>query len=289
MIKITNIFPKNKNELDLVKFIGLYQYISSKDIQYFFNDTYYPKRISRLIKNKILRRYKKYLVLAKNGYTYLNLINQETTPLSYQKKYTDRLKFISHLVAMYHKNKYISFTPSFKIKNKTVFTESSRKYIGVLNIFGTNYLTYHISNEHTQKYINSVIYDLQKETHYKNVILLVNNIKRLNLRDFSFGFNSVIICEDNDKTLENLQYIQQINWSKIITEFYNKDVHISEYNFCNYTNNKEKFITTFYYVDTEKINRIDNFLRNNPNKQADIICNEQIVKLLRSRNTNSKF
>ena len=41
------------NEINLVKFIGRYQYISSKDVQYFFDDTYYPKRITKLIKKSL--------------------------------------------------------------------------------------------------------------------------------------------------------------------------------------------------------------------------------------------
>lgn len=286
MIEIKSIFPTNENEKNLVRFIGRYQYISSKDVQYFFNDTYYPKRITKLIKNGIIRRYKKYLVLADDGYNFMKILEQHTVPLVYQKKYADRLKFMSHLSALYNKYEYITFIPSFEIKEKTAFTESSRKYIGILNIFGTNYLTYHISEEHTQKYINSVVYDLQKESKHKNIIILINDIKRLDLRDFAFGFNSVIICEDSDEKLQELKYLHQVNWPKIINELYGNQIHLSEYNFCEYTDNRNKYINTFYLIDTEKINRIDTFLKNNPGKQADIICDESIVRFLRSGNTN---
>ena len=80
----------------------------------------------------------------------MKALGQKTTPLRYEKKYTDRLKFISHLAALYNKDKYIDFIPSIEMKDKSKFTETSRKYIGILKIFGTNYLTYHISKEHTQ-------------------------------------------------------------------------------------------------------------------------------------------
>ena len=286
VIEIKSIFPTNIKEINLVKFIGRYQYISSKDVQYFFDDTYYPKRITKLIKKGIIRRYKKYLVLTDDGYNFMKILGQHTVPLVYQKKYADRLKFMSHLAALYNNNEYITFTPSFEIKDKTASTESSRKYIGILKIFGTNYLTYHISEEHTQKYINSVIYDLQKENKYKNIIVLINDIKRIDLMDFAFGLNSVIICEDNDNKLQELQYLHQVNWPKVVHKLYKDQVHLSEYNFCDYTDNRDKYITNFYFVDTEKINRIDIFLKNNNQKQADIICSESIVKLLRSRNTN---
>ncbi len=280
VIIIKSIFPKNKNEIELVKFIGRFQYLLSTDTKYFFNDTYYPKRITKLIKNNILRRYKKYLVLAENGQYFMKILGQETSQLRYDKKYTDRLKFISHLAALYNKDKKISFIPSFELKDKTVFTESSRKFIGTLNIFGVTYLTYHISDEHTEKYIRAVIFDLQKETIYKNILILIHDINRLNLKDFAFGFNSVVICEDNDKKLEDLKYIHQVNWPKIIQSTYKNTVHLSEFHFCDYTNNSDKYISTFYLLDTEKINRISLFLKSNEEKQADIICPESIVQYL---------
>ena len=282
MIKIKSIFPKNKNEIELVEFIGRYQYLLSNDTKYFFNDTYYPKRITRLVKNGILRRYKKYLVLAKNGKYFLEISNKNPAKLRYQKKYADRLKFMSHLAAQYQKEDYVSFIPSFEIKEKTVFTETARKFIGILTIFGTKYLTYHISEDHTQKYKNSVIYDLQKETTYKNILILVNDISRINLKDFTFGFNSVLVVEDNDEKLQELKYLHQIDWSKSIKRFYKAKVHLSEYNFCDYTDNKDKYITTFSFIDTEKIYRVNMFIKNNEQKKADIICNTNIENHLKN-------
>ena len=168
----------------------------------------------------------------------------------------------------------------FEIKDKTAFTESSRRYIGILKIFGISYLMYHISAEHNKKYINSVYYDLQKETGYKNIIILVNDIHRINLQEFVFGLNSVIICEDNDENLQELKFLQQINWSKVIYKLYGNKVHLSAYNFCDYTDNKNKFISSFNFIDTEKINRIDIFLKNN-SKQVEIICTENIKETLK--------
>ena len=65
------------------------------------------------------------------------------------------------------------------------------------------YITF--QKEHTQKYINSVIYDLQKETKYKNIIVLIDDLKRIEFRNYVFGFNSLIICEDTDEQLEKLK------------------------------------------------------------------------------------
>lgn len=87
--------------------------------------------------------------------------------------------------------------------------------------------------------------------------------------------------------MQELSYLHQVNWPKVIQKLYKNQVHLSEYNFCDYTDNRDKYIINFYLIDTEKINRIDIFLKNNTQKQADIICSQNIVKLLRSRNSNS--
>ena len=282
MIKIKNGFLKNENEIRLVKFIGRYQYLSSKDVKYFFNDTaYYQKRITRLIKNNVLRRYNKYLVLGENGYNFLEMLNENTGRLKYNKNYVERLKFISHIAAVYNNNQYITFYPSFEIKDKTAYTETSRKYIGTINTFGIKYLMYHISSEHSYKYISSIIYDIQKETKYKNIIILINDINRVKISDFSFGLNSVIFLKDDDEGLENLKYLQLINWNKVIFNLYGNRVYLSEYNFCDYTDNKNKYISTFDFIDAEKINRINTFLINNSNKKIEIVSNENIKEILR--------
>ena len=46
----------------------------------------------------------------------MKVLGQNTVPLRYDKKYTDRLKFISHLASIYHKEEYIDFIPSIEIR-----------------------------------------------------------------------------------------------------------------------------------------------------------------------------
>lgn len=214
------------------------------------------------------------------GHDFIKLKGMKSQSLVYQDKYADRLKFMSHLAALYNKDKYISFIPSFEMKDKEVFTETARKYIGILNIFGTKYLTYHISENHSKHYINSVIYDLQKEMKHKNVIVLVDDLSRIKISDFAFGLNSVIICKDSDDELNQLKYLHQINWKEIIEQEYNTKVNLSEYNFCEYVGENQKYFTSFFFIDGEKINRIDTFLRNNKNKKIDVVCNELIINYL---------
>ena len=274
-----NYFPNGDEEISLVKFIAKFQYLAVNDTKYFFTTKkYYRKRITSLVEKKYLRRTNSSLVLDELGVEYAKLFNFEYTPLNRNKKYLPRLLYISNLGAFYHKCKTITYTPSFTMKDKEMFTITARKFIGILDINGIEYLTYHISKEHDNRYATSVIYDIQKERKYKNIIVLVDNLNIINPRDFAFGNNQVLVIEDTEENREKLKYLNSINWSKIIQDYYKNKVYLAEYNFCDYSDYKSKYISTFYFFDTEKINRIKYFLRENKNKNADIICSTELKK-----------
>lgn len=74
---------------------------------------------------------------------------------------------ISRLAAFYHNCTTVKFTPSFAIKDKEMFTITARRFIGIFEINGFDYLTYYISKEHDNKYIMSVVYDIQKKKSIK--------------------------------------------------------------------------------------------------------------------------
>ncbi len=285
-----NYFPNGDEEIALVKFIAKFQYLAVNDTKFFFTTKkYYRKRITGLVEKKYLRRKKLNLVLDELGIEYCKLFNYEYTRLNRNKKYLPRLLYISNLGAFYYNSKTVKYTPSYSMKDKEMFTVTARKYIGILEINGFEYLTYHISKEHDNRYLNSVIYDIQKEKTYKNIIVLVNDIKRIKSNDFAFGNNQVLIVEDNEENREKLKYLHSINWSKVIEKYYNNKVYLSEYNFCDYTDYKSKYVSIFYFFDTEKVNRIKSFLRENKNKNSDIICSSNIEQELRKELPNVKY
>ena len=272
-------FPNGDEEISLLKFISKYQYLDTKDSQYFFStQKYYKKRISNLVAKKYLKRTNSHhLILDKLGIEFAELFNFEYNKLNRNQKYLPRLLYISKLAAYYHKCNTVKFIPSFSLKEKQEFTTTSRKYIGILEIYGIEYLTYHITEEHDNKYIRLIIYDIQKEKRYKNIIILVNDTNRIKIKDFTFGMNQVLIIEDTKENREKLKYLHSIDWYNVIKEQYKRfNIYLSDYNFCEYTDYKNKFINTFYFFDTEKVNRINYFLKENKDKNADILCNSQI-------------
>ena len=268
-----NFFPNGEEEIALIKFVSQYQYLNTNDAKYFFKTVdYYKKRIKHLVDKKFIKRSKSYLILDELGIEYAKLLGFDYNPVNRNAKYKNRLLNLSNIGAFYHNCKTVKFTPSFSIKDKQTFTTTGRRYIGVFDINGIEYLGYQIRSEHDEKYIKSIMYDIQKEIKYKNIIILVNDIKRINFNDFCFGINQVVVLQDSEENREKLKYLNSVNWYKIINEFYKNKAYLSEYNFCDYTDYKNKYISYFYFLDTEKINRIKYFLRENENKNIDIIC-----------------
>ena len=285
-----NHFPNGDEEISLLKFIARYQYLNVNDAKYFFSSKrYYKKRLRNLISKRLLRKNKLDLVLGELGIEYAKLFKCEYNRLNRNVKYRARLLRLSNIGAFYNNCSTVEFTPSFSIKDKKIFTMTARRFIGILDINGIDYLTYQITDKHDSKYISCVIYDIQKEKTYKNFIIFVNNIARININDFAFGMNQVIIVENTEESKEKLKYYNSINWSKVIEKYYKNKVYLSEYKFCDYTNYKDKYVSTFYCIDTEKINRIKHFLRENNNRNIDIICCKEIQQQLKKEIPNANY
>ena len=276
-------FPNGPEEISLLEFISKYQYLDVKDAKYFFNtQKYYKKRISNLVAKRYLKRTKSHhLVLDELGIEFAGLFKFEYNKLNRNVKYLPRLLYISKMSAFYYNCSNVKFIPSFSMKNKEEFTITSRKFIGVLEINGMEYLTYHLTEEHNDKYLRLLIYDLQKEKTHKNIIILTNDENRIKINQFTFGMNQILIVKDTEENREKLKYLHNIDWYSIIKSKYKRnDIYLSEYSFCEYTDYKNRYISTFYFFDTEKINRIKYFLKENKNKNADIFCNYEIKEML---------
>ena len=276
-------FPNGPEEISLLEFISKYQYLDVKDSKYFFNtQKYYKKRISNLVAKRYLKRTKSHhLVLDELGIEFAGLFKFEYNKLNRNVKYLPRLLYISKMAAFYYNCANVKFIPSFSMKNKEEFTITSRKFIGVLEINGMEYLTYHLTEEHNDKYLRLLIYDLQKEKTHKNIIILTNDENRIKINQFTFGMNQILIVKDTEENREKLKYLHNIDWYSIIKSKYKRnDIYLSEYSFCEYTDYKNRYISTFYFFDTEKINRIKSYLKENKNKNADIFCNYEIKEML---------
>ena len=278
---LMNFFPNGEEEINLLKFLARYQYLRIEDAKYFFKSKkYYRTRISSLIKKHYLCKNKSNITLGDAGTEYAKIKGFEYNKINWNTKYKLRLLNVSSIAAFYYYNDIVDFFPSSEVKDAKSFTAKSRKYIGILSIDRFKYLTYYISKEHDQNYIASILWDIQKEKNYRNIIVFVDDIRNINLDDFVFGKHEVLIVENNDSDKLFLQYYNRMHWEWVIEKYYGRKTVLSEYSFCDFTNHKDKFVSFFYFLDTEKINRIKYFIRENKEKKADILCSKELRKKL---------
>ena len=271
---------RNDEDILFLMFLGKYQYAYIKDLKYIFGSSdYYRKRIRRLIQNKIIIRTKNHIILSKKGRDYLKSLDVNCNNVNRNAKYSLRLHFLSSFGAFFYKSKFVKFIPSFDIKDEDHLTLLSRRYIGIIIINGIEYLTYYISKEHTKRYMSSVIYDIQKERLYNNIIVFYETGVEINPLNFTFGHNQVLLIEDTIENKTNLQYIHCIDWYEIIYKYF-KEPFLSSHAFCDYEDLRGKYISYFTFYDTEKVNRINQYLAENKFRKVDILCPKQMYDRL---------
>lgn len=125
-----NYFPSSDEEINLIRFIAKFQYLNISDTKYFFSSKkYYRNRISNLISKKFLKKIKSNVVLDELGIEYAKLFKFEYNKLNRNKKYFSRLLYLSKLGALYNNCNTVTFTPSFSLKDKEIFTTTARRFI----------------------------------------------------------------------------------------------------------------------------------------------------------------
>lgn len=261
-------------------FVKKYKYVKVSDFKYLYaNKQYYQTKIKHLINNNYLRKIKWYIVLGAEGKKYLENLGYKCSRISYEKTYIERQKIISSFAARYYNNKKIKFIPSIDLKDKQIFTITSRRFIGILNIDKTDYLIYYITKKHDDRYVKSVIYDIRKETKLKNVIVFVEDLKKIDINNFVFGLDKLYIIPTTENNIHLLERIHRIDYQKLFFKLYKENVYLSEYAFCDYYTKSRLYIFPLIFIDTEKLSIIKFFLMENKDEKVDILYSKNISLL----------
>lgn len=280
----------NEKDLEILLFVNKYKYVKSSDFKYLYgNIQYYQSKVRFFIKNRYLRKIKWYIVLGSQGRNYLERLGYKCPRISYEKSYVERKKIISSFAARYYNHKNIKFTPSTDLKNKQIFTITSRKYIGTLNVDKIEYLLYYISKNHTNKYIQSVIHDIKKENKYTNITIFVEDINMININDFVFGLDKLYIIPYIKENIQFFEKINRIDYKTLFLKTYKQPVFLSEYEFCDYYTKSGIFIFLLPFIDTEKLSTIKYFLLENKNRTVDILYSKNISLLSIGRIKNANY
>lgn len=270
----------NEYDIEILLFVNKYKFVKVSDFKYLYPYKYYYKfKVKTLVENNYLRKIKWYVVLGFEGKKYLESLGYNYSKISYEKTFVERQKIISSFAARYYKNENVKFIPSMDLKDKQIFTITSRRFIGILNIDKTDYLTYYITKEHDNRYVQSVIYDIRKEHKYKNVIVFVEDLNKIDINNFIFGIDKLYIIPNTENNIHLLQKIHRIDYQELFSNVYKDNVYLSEYDFCDYYTKAGLFIFPLPFIDTEKLSTIKYFLLENKNKKVDILYSKNISLL----------
>lgn len=270
----------NEKDLEVLLFVNKYKYVKVSDFKYLYsNKQYYQTKVKYFINNKYLRKIKWYVTIGSVGKKYLESLGYKCSKISYEKTFVERQKIISSFAARYYNSKNIKFVPSMDIKDKQVFTITSRRFICILNIDKIDYLTYYISKKQTNKYVQSVIYDIRKERIYKNIIVFVEDINMIDVNDFVFGLDKLYIVPNTKENIYLLENINKIDYQKVFLKTYKNKVYLSEYNFCDYYTKTQEFVFILPLIDSEKLSTIKYFMLENRNKEIHILYSKNISLL----------
>ena len=270
----------------LIEFLSKYRIMSIMDAKSIYKtEWYYRKRINNLVEEEYIKKYKYYyIMLGKNGRKASNLIGKEYLKNKSNSAYMDRLIALSN-IATITIGSDIEFIPSWKIKNKEIYTETARKFLGELSRKQKKYVVYYIASNKNNTYLKQVIFDINKTINYDNLIIFVDDYKIISQMKSYFVFDKkhAYIIKNTNENKEILKKYNDIDFYDLIKRIYNKPILISDWEYADYIAELNHFIIVMPFIDTTRISQINWFYKENTStkKKIDFITlkeNEEVLK-----------
>ena len=264
-----------KEDLEVLKFLSKYKMLKVEDATLIYHTKrYYRDRINKLINKGYVKRYKSYIILDKRGRKILGEVGQGYIKNIKNEAYMERLKAITSIATL-SIDSTIKFEPSWLIKEKNIFTETARRYIGKLIIDHKEYLTYYVSKKKEVVYIKQLLFDINKSFNYENIMIFIEDSGVIcpKYSNFSFGKENTIVIVNDDNNKELLKKYPNINWHEVLETMYNKELLISDWDNADYLLDENKYIIEMLFINTEKIEKLKWYYKENSNslKRVEII------------------
>lgn len=253
---------------------------------------YHQKRLKVLEKEDYIKRVNRYYIkLNTKGTKLLREIGYNYHKVCRRNDYQDRVKEIAKIATL-TLDSDIEFIPSWEIKDKGIFTEKGRKFIGKLKFQGKEYISYYISNEKEFVYIRQLINDIQKTINDENILIFMENFQFFNKGNqyLMFGKESTLIIKPTIENLELMRLFQKIDLYEVIRQFYkDKEVLLSNWKKADYMTDINEYIILMPFIDTEKLHRLNIFFKNNrkSDRKIDIITLKENKEKIKEILTNS--
>ena len=273
-------------------FLAKYKLMYGSDCKMVYNTKdYHRKRLKVLEQEKYIRRVNRlYIKLDVKGTKMVKDFGYDYSFNCRKKEYIDRLNEIAKVAALTI-NSNIEFVASWDLKDSNIYTQTSRKYLGKIKYQNKESLVYYISKEKQISYISQTINDIQKIMNYKNILIFIENMNILNEKQrFVFGKDSTLIINPTKFNLNLLKKLEKVDFYEIVKKIYsNKEILLSNWIKAEYMTNNREYIVVMPFIDTEKLNKLGMFYKNNPNvnRKIDIITlkenKEKICEILTNK------
>lgn len=273
-------------------FLAKYKLMYGSDCKMVYDTKdYHRKRLKVLEQEKYIRRVNRlYIKLDVKGTKMVKDFGYDYSFNCRKKEYIDRLNEIAKIAALTI-NSNIEFVASWDLKDSNIYTQTSRKYLGKIKYHNKESLVYYISKEKQISYISQTINDIQKIMNYKNILIFIENMNILNEKQrFVFGKDSTLIINPTKFNLNLLKKLEKVDLYEIVKKIYsNKEILLSNWIKAEYMTNNREYIVVMPFIDTEKLNKLGMFYKNNPNvnRKIDIITlkenKEKICEILTNK------
>lgn len=273
-------------------FLARYKLMYGSDCKMVYNTKdYHRKRLKVLEQEMYIRRVNRlYIKLDVKGTKMVKDFGYDYSFNCRKKEYIDRLNEIAKVAALTI-NSNIEFVASWDLKDSNIYTQTSRKYLGKIKYQNKESLVYYISKEKQISYISQTINDIQKIMNYKNILIFIEDMNIFNEKQrFVFGKDSTLLINPTKFNLNLLKKLEKVDFYEIVKKIYsNKEILLSNWIKAEYMTNNREYIVVMPFIDTEKLNKLGMFYKNNPNvnRKIDIITlkenKEKICEILTNK------
>ena len=275
----------SKEDIKVLEFLSKYKLLKVEDARLIYKtNRYYRKRINNLIDKKYVKRYKSYIMLDKNGRKEVNMIRKSYIKNIKNEAFMERLKNIARLATI-SIDSNVKFIPSWDMKEKNIYTETARKYLGKLKMENKEYLVYYISASKKHIYIKQLLFDIKKATNYNDIIIFVDKLDVINSKysNMVFGKENTYIILNSNENKEIIKKYENINFHELLEIIYEEEIMISNWELADYLLQDGTYIVNMLFINTEKLEKINWYYDENTNinKKIEIITleeNEEKIK-----------
>jgi len=270
-------------DIELITFLGRYKQMKAVDCKKIYKSKeYYLKRLKVLEKERYIKRENRYYIKVDiEGRKLLNAFGYDNYNICRNKDYQERIKDIIKIATL-TLGTDIEFTPSWELKEKQVYTDLGRKYIGKLKYMQKTYIVYYISSRNTPIYYKQIVADITKMHSYDNVIVFLEKFNILNKRNkyFVFGNKSTQIINPTEENLEMMQRFENIDMYDVLKLVYKeKEILLSNWSKADYMTEDRKYIILMPFIDIKKLHTLNVFYNSNQNADKNI----EIITLKENR------